>query len=113
MRLWPLALLVAAGSAGAEPRRVVVEMPPESFQAAGSPVTYLYLNRCSGGCPIVGGSNDASSNASAIPAPGSYTVAEFVNGNGDSGTAADADWAGIVKCMQEVYSPYAITVSDQ
>ncbi len=114
MRCWLLALLVAR-TAGAEPRRVVVDTPPEAFartQAAAAP--YLYLNRCSGGCPITGATmNDASSQASSIPVPGSYVVTEFANAANEIGAAADAEWNAIVTCLKEVYSPYGLVVSDE
>ncbi len=115
MRFPLVALLVLSGTAAAAPRRVIVDTPVETFQSAGATPSYLYLNRCSGGCGITGTTNvnDASAHMTTIPAPGSYTVAEFADGNGDLGATADADWAAVVKCIQEVYSPYGITVSDQ
>jgi hypothetical protein len=136
------ALLGVAGVARAEPRRVVVETPPEAFTApttASQVSPYLYLNRCTGGCAVTGGtSNDASQLKSSIPAAGTFTVQEFANAFGQTGSAgtctdgtnavcgsdgdcgsggpcetADSDWQAVLQCMQEVYSPYAITVSDQ
>jgi hypothetical protein len=72
------------------------------------------LQRCVGGCPILGtATNDASQGWTTIPAPGSYTVAEFSTSAGEIGAAADADWNGVVQCMKDVYSPYGIVVSDQ
>ncbi|HEY5945956.1 MAG TPA: MYXO-CTERM sorting domain-containing protein [Kofleriaceae bacterium] len=112
MRYWFLALLLTR-TAAAEPSRVAIEKPDEAFLAAGEAAPYLLLNRCSGGCAITGGSvEDAASNVSSIITPGSYIVREFENSNGDTGALADAEWAAVVRCMQEVYSPYAITVSD-
>jgi hypothetical protein len=114
MRFSLLALLLLAATASAEPRRVAVDTPPEAFKTVAGTATYLYLNRCTGGCPITGATtNDAAAQWTTIPAPGSYTVGEFTTAAGDSGTAADSDWAGVVKCMQEVYSPYNIVVSDE
>jgi len=105
--------LVGRGAA-AEPRRVVVDTPPEAFtrpQAAGTP--YLYLNRCVGGCSIIGASmNDAAQGMTTIPAAGSYTVAEFTSVTGQTGAAADDEWNQVVQCMREVYSPYAIELGD-
>jgi hypothetical protein len=114
MRFWLFALLLFARTAGAEPtRRVAVDTPPEAFQTISGTASYLYLNRCSGGCTITGAAtNDASMQWTTIPAPGSYVVGEFTNAAGDVGTAADDDWAGVVKCMREVYSPFNIVVSD-
>jgi MYXO-CTERM domain-containing protein len=113
MRFLVFALLLFARTAGAEPRRVAVATPPEAFQSVGGTPSYLYLNRCAGGCTITGAAtNDAAAHWTTIATPGAYTVGEFANAAGDVGTAADADWAGIVKCMQEVYSPFNIVVSD-
>lgn len=113
VRFWLLALLVAR-TAGAEPRRIAVDTPPDAFnrkQAAAAP--YLYLNRCSGGCTITGGStNDATMHLSAIPSAGVYTVSEYENAAGETGPAADAEWNELVQCMKEVYSPYGLTVAD-
>src|SRR5687768_3946340 len=116
---FPLALLLVAaifvGAAAAEPRRVAVDTPVEAYTPKSHAVTrYLFLNRCSGGCAITGTTlNDASMHMTTIPPPGSYTVQEYINVNGDSGAAADAEWAEVVKCVQEVYSPYNLVVSDQ
>jgi hypothetical protein len=112
MRYWLFALLLAR-TAGAEPRRVAIDTPKSAFGHAGEVAPYLFLNRCTGGCSITGAvTNDAAAHWTNIAAPGSYTVSEFATSAGDTGAAADADWAGVVKCMQEVYSPYGITVSD-
>lgn len=113
--------LAGSGVAMASPVgvRAVVETPPEAFTAPISPAVpevspFLYLNRCSGGCVVHGGtSNDARTQHSSIPPAGDYNISEFADSTGATGAAADADWAAVVKCMQEVYSPYAITVTDQ
>ena len=114
-----VALMAGVASADAPPRvRAVVDTPAEAFTPLQRPVVpqispYLYLNRCVGGCIVHGGvSNDARTQHSSIPSVGDYTMAEFANDVGVAGGAADADWAAVVKCVQEVYSPYAITVTD-
>jgi len=110
--------LVFGGAAAAEPAprvRAVVETPAEAFTPPVVPQVspHLYLNRCTGGCSVHGGStNDARTLQSSIPAPGDYTIGEFASETGATGAAADADWAAVVLCMQQVYSPYAITVTD-
>ena len=115
MARWLWLALLLTGTASAEPRRVAVDTPVEAFAPHdGVAAPYLFVNRCSGGCPITGASmNDASQHMTTIPAMGSYTVQEFATAAGDAGAAADAEWAAIVTCMQEVYSPYGIVVSDQ
>jgi MYXO-CTERM domain-containing protein len=95
--------------------RVVVDTPVEMFTPHESVISpYIYLNRCTGGCAINGGGiNDARTNTSTIPAPGAYTVAEYRNASGQTGAAADAEWNAVVQCLKEVYSPFAVTVTDQ
>jgi hypothetical protein len=110
--------LCVAVPAFSSPRvRAVVEIEPSQTksraEAARSAAPLLYLNRCSGGCDIYGGAtNDASAHQTSIPPPGTYRVGEFQNGLGDSGVAADFAWSQVVKCVKEVYSPFAIAVSD-
>jgi hypothetical protein len=96
-------------------QRIGVPTPQEAFvtvpHAAASQV--LYLNRCTGGCTVNGGGlNDARSNTSTIPNPGTYTIAEFAGNGGTTGNQADADWATVLACVKEVYSPFDIQVTD-
>jgi hypothetical protein len=90
---------------------------------------WIYVNRCTGGCVVHGASNDdARTQTSTLPCNdvvettggafcnspgGTWTVSEFADSNGNTGSAADAEWNQIVACMQKVYSPYAVTVTDQ
>ncbi|MEO8843880.1 MAG: Ig-like domain-containing protein [Kofleriaceae bacterium] len=106
-------LVSLVGAASAEGQRATVERvrPPGPIPAAGA--HYLYLNRCTGGCTVIGGADDARSLTSSIAAPGSNHMTEFANDTGGTGTAADAAWNAILTCVQEVYSPFGITVSDQ
>ena len=116
------ALLIASASAAAAPVlapvtpghgvRAVVEIDADPHATGESP--YLYLDRCTGGCEVRGaGTNDAANLISTIPQPGTYLVGEFANDQGQTGSAADAEWAQLVQCVQEVYSPFALTVTDQ
>lgn len=118
MTRWCLALaLVAslAGTAGAEPRRVIVDTPPQSLtEQAAAPATVLFLNRCTGGCMVTSdGTNDAVHQHTSITPGGIFLVGEFANTTGQTGSAADAEWNAVVQCVKEVYSPYALTVTDQ
>jgi MYXO-CTERM domain-containing protein len=86
----------------------------------------LFLNRCKGGCTVHTGIDDARANSSSIPCPGGgaspgddcpvssgdVLIEEFQNSNGEGGAAADAEWAQVMQCVRELYSPYAITVTD-
>lgn len=99
-------------------RAVVYRDAPPPSAANAKPLAqtsshYLYLNRCSGGCIIKHGADDATSLTSSIPPDGGpYTLSEFENDAGQTGSAADAAWAAVLQCVQEVYSPFNITVSD-
>lgn len=110
-----------AGSAFADPprlnagegQRAIVERvrPPGAIPAGAA--HYLYLNRCSGGCTVTGGADDARSMTSSIAVAGTHPMTEFQNDAGQTGAAADAAWNALLTCVQEVYSPFSITVSDQ
>jgi len=95
--------------AGAEGRRVTVEVPAVPHAAISST---LVLERCRGGCRITKGGNDAANSVSTIPSASESTVEEFVNAAGATGVAADAEWNAVVQCVKEVYSPFDITVTD-
>ena len=100
---------------------------PAAAHAQVTPI--LYLNRCSGGCTINGGADDARAMSSSIPcaggatcmgggcvcnggSAGTYVIEEFENIDGMTGAAADAEWNMIVQCVREVYSPYNVMVTD-
>jgi hypothetical protein len=101
-------------------------------QATGPIVSpWIYLDRCTGGCTIHGtGLDNAQAQTSSIPCSGGatctggacscptdtaqdYMVAEYHDGSGNTGSAADAEWAQVVACVQQVYSPFNVTVTDQ
>ena len=113
---WVLGLmLVLSSAAAAAPfragRGVVVDV--EVRRDAPAPVSrVIYLERCVHGCTVRLGGNDARSNTSIIPKQSISTIAEFTNSAGQSGAAADGEWAAVVQCMREVYSPYDVTVTD-
>lgn len=106
MRLAVL-LVAVSGIAHAEPHRaapVIVE--PSLLRDSGIVPRVLYLDRCAGGCAILATANDATMNNSTIPmGKASYTLSAFAFG--------DADWNAVVKCVQDAFSPYQLTVTDQ
>jgi MYXO-CTERM domain-containing protein len=82
--------------------RTVVGVAP----AGATTSAVLYLNRCVGGCTVHRGNNDATTDSSSI-----------LMGSGDSLAVSafgytDTDWQNLVQCVREVYSPYAITITD-
>ena len=95
-----------------EGRRITVPYTGPARPVAAQTSQYIYMNRCKGGCPVKKGSDDARALTSSIAATDGI-VGEFQNDQGLTGAAADAAWAALVTCVQEVYSPFAVTVSDQ
>ncbi|TMQ23684.1 MAG: hypothetical protein E6J90_10050 [Deltaproteobacteria bacterium] len=94
-------------------RRVAVDTPIDWYANPNALVSQtLYLERCRGGCAIHGGANNAQTNTSSIPTKAESTVSEFASSAGLTGAAADAEWNMLATCMREVYSPYAVTVTD-
>lgn len=94
--------------------RQMVVTPTEAFTgntgAAVSPI--IYLNRCTGGCMVTRSDhNDAKLHLATMVQTG--VLSEFANDAGQTGAAADAEWAQIVQCVKEVYSPFNLTVTDQ
>jgi hypothetical protein len=113
MRRSLLVLAVLAGTADAEPHRVIIDTPPQSLAEQAAPATVLFLNRCTGGCQVTSnGTNDARNQKTSILPGGEYLISEFANDAGLTGAAADDEWKAIVSCVKEVYSPYNITVTD-
>ncbi|MBL0215997.1 MAG: hypothetical protein IPQ07_19215 [Myxococcales bacterium] len=87
----------------------------EGVSHAGTVSKIIYLERCKGGCLITkGGLDDALTLHSTIPKGNAteFTLAEFENSAGQTGAAADAEWAEVVKCVREVYSPFAAVITD-
>ncbi len=116
MRRSLLVLALLAGTAAADPRRVIVDTPPQTLTEAASvtPAPVLFLNRCTGGCMVTSnGTNDARNQKTSILPGGVYELGEFQNDAGQTGSAADDEWSQIVACVKEVYSPYNITITDQ
>ncbi|HEY4176606.1 MAG TPA: MYXO-CTERM sorting domain-containing protein [Kofleriaceae bacterium] len=74
----------------------------------------IYLERCKGGCVLKAGADDAKGYTAEIPeGPGPFTISEYQNEQHQTGTDADAEWAQVLKCVQETYSPYGVQITDQ
>jgi hypothetical protein len=69
--------------------------------AVGELSKVLYLNRCTGGCTLTPGANDARTNESSI-VRGTSTVSEF------AGT--EEQFQQVVDCVKELYSPYDVDI---
>jgi MYXO-CTERM domain-containing protein len=87
------------------PRLDFVPRPPVMGQpTAALEGQVIYLNNCAGGCTITPGEDNAAMGVSSI-ASRTANLTEFAWEPGE--------WDAIVKCVQEVYSPYNVTVTDQ
>jgi len=105
----PAGSMTASGVPG---RRLAVDTPRALYVAPAAKVSStIYLERCVGGCTITKGVNDARINSSSIPT-GTSQISEFHNASNQIGADADDEWNQIVQCVAEVYSPYAVTVTD-
>jgi hypothetical protein len=94
--------------------RLAVPTPLELFTTPHAQISgTIYLERCRGTCTVTKGANDARSMSSSIPAtPGPSTISEYRNGAGQISPESDVEWAALVRCMQEVYSPFNVTITD-
>jgi MYXO-CTERM domain-containing protein len=98
--------------AGVPGRRVVVDTPAVRATPRAQVSQTLYLERCTGGCVLQMGANDARANSTMLLQVARATVAEFATRQGRVGADADAEWGRIVQCMKDVYSPYDVVVTD-
>lgn len=109
------ALLVSGGSepstANAEGFDLIedngemVRQPPRpGFEIQSEHVSkLLFLNRCSGGCSITPGVNDSRYNTSSIVS-GPSQISAWRHG--------EESWQELVACVQELYAPYDLEVTD-
>ncbi|CAN5896683.1 hypothetical protein BH11MYX2_BH11MYX2_26450 [soil metagenome] len=65
----------------------------------------VFVNRCVGGCTVHPGFDNAPLDTSLVP-NSTATLAEYT---GFTGT----EWADIVQCVREIYSPYNVSITDQ
>jgi len=108
------AVLLAASTAVAAPnRRVTVDVPAAEVSHV-EPAHVIVLERCRGGCMLPKSTtNNAQSLQSTIPqGAGPFMIGEFANSMGVVGAPADAEWAQVLSCVQDVYSDFDIMVTD-
>ncbi len=119
-----LGVALVSTSAVADPsvkpgKRIAVITPKSAFTPLAHDAkisTTIFMDRCTGGCMVKKGtSDDGRIYQSTIPA-GSvgqiFNLGEYKNAQGLTGAAADAEWAQVVQCMKEVYSPFNVIVTD-
>ncbi len=104
LRLLIAALIVTSASAAlATPEiRTVMQKPqlPPNTVLSGETI---YLNKCTNGCTVKPGSTDARTDTTSI-ASAQAQFNEFAWQPGE--------WEQVVQCVKEVYSPFAVTVTD-
>ncbi|HEY4176604.1 MAG TPA: hypothetical protein VGM90_07225 [Kofleriaceae bacterium] len=105
-----VATLATTGQASADPARPSLLVKDLPGAAAAVPATTLagstiFVNRCVGGCTVKPGFDNAPLDTSLVPNSTS-TLAEYTNFTG-------TEWADIVQCVKEIYSPYNVNVTDQ
>ncbi len=112
MRVAVAVLLAVTGVA--EARRIAVPTEPPGPAERRRVGDIIYLERCQGGCTITGGTTDSRTMTSMVPqGPTSqFFLGEFTNAMGAVGPAADVEWDALLTCVREVYSPYAVSVTD-
>jgi hypothetical protein len=88
------------------PRGISVPIPEEFAGDDYEPTQHnskiIFLNRCEGGCVLKSGGNDSRTNRTFIGRPG--TISEWGKG--------DEQWDELVKCVQALYDPYDLIVTD-
>ncbi len=109
-----IVLLFSATAAAAPARRVTVDVPATAAPAGGVAHT-IVMERCRNNCVLAKSTtNNATMTLSTIPqGAGPFTIQEFKNSMGQTGSMADAEWNAIVTCVREVYSPFDVTVTDE
>jgi hypothetical protein len=104
MRLALFSVVALGGIAQAAPHGAPpVMVEPSEVAAAGALPRVLFLDRCANGCTVMNNGNDATTDSSTIPTA-TAMLSAFAFG--------DSDWAGVLKCVQDVYSAYDIQVVD-
>lgn len=106
-------MLLVASSAGASPgRRLIVDVPARPERAREPIARTLYLERCTGGCTLTMGDDDARTSTTKLVLFSTAHVGEFANSGGQIGALADTEWSQLVQCVREVYSPFDVDVTD-
>jgi hypothetical protein len=106
-RLGVIVIVLAAlvSSAAARPRSVVIEDPKADVVELHQglvPYNTLFLNRCTGGCPVrVGGSNSINDT---WPIGSNRTLTAW--------PYDEATWQAVMTCVKDVFEPYNVTVTD-
>lgn len=100
-------VLLTAGSALAERPRLEIRIGPDQPILERAIVGHtIYLNRCIGGCNIVPGTDDATSD------PISSQIVDSAAMLAEYDQFGPGEWEQTVQCVKEIYSPFAVTVTD-
>jgi hypothetical protein len=104
VRLAVAALIFTSASvAFATPELRTVLQPPQLPPDTVLTGETIYLNKCTGGCTVKPGSTDARTDTTALASmQASFTEYAWQPG----------EWTQVVQCVREVYSPFAVNVTD-
>lgn len=93
----------------------LVAVSTTAAAAPGQVSNVIYMERCTNGCTLHKGTDDSKTLTSGIVSGNGtdFPMPEFKDSMGRIGAAADPEWQALVKCVQEVYSPYNAIVTDQ
>jgi MYXO-CTERM domain-containing protein len=114
---------VVTGGQGNDARQQHTSIPPAGTYTISEFTNYGGVTGANGNC--VGGSKDTTACTMDAQCQGDTCNAAAGTCNGNASVncttdaqcngvceTADGDWAAVVQCMQEVYSPFAVTVTD-
>jgi len=106
VRLSAFAFVLAMPAlAAAEAPKLLTKVVPSTHKASEVLTNQtLYVNPCVGGCMVTPGIDNATTSTSSIAQKAA---------NMQAGAWMTGEWQQILQCVQEVYSPYALTVTDQ
>src|SRR4051812_11124632 len=98
-----LAVLCSSSIALSAPQLITVPtqstLPPDTVLTGET----IYLNKCTNGCDVKPGATDATTDTSSIAsAPATFHEFAWMPG----------EWDQVVQCVREVYSPFAVNVTD-
>ncbi len=83
---------------------LVDAIPRDQIDPANPPSRIIYLNRCANGCTVRPGFDSSINQTSAVLSQ-TANLSPFMWG--------DTAWNNLVSCMQTVYAPFNVTVTDQ
>jgi hypothetical protein len=98
-----VAVMFCSSIAVARPELLTITQPPQLPPDAVLTGESIFLNNCATGCNVKPGATDATTDTSSIAQmPATFNEFAWMPG----------EWAQVVQCVKEVYSPYGVNVTD-